>query len=292
MFSAQTTQVSSSSKLYVDDVFSAYTRTGTGADQTVTTNIDMTQGYLVWSKSRSAATDHALYDSVRGVTYDLVSNSTAAQTVQSIGLKSVSSTGHTWGTLAKINTSTATYIDWVFRKAAKFLDIVTYTGDGSGSVRNITHSLGVTPGMIIVKRTDSTSSWWVWHTALPTQNGTLDTTNAFSGALRAINGATATTFGIDNNQATINVSGSTYIAYVFAHDASADWLIQCGSFITDSSGNATVNLGGEIQFLLDKQTTGTTPWEMQDAMRVRRLGNDLTPYGFLCLELGYLCFGL
>ena len=114
-------------KLYVDDVFSAYTRSGTGVDVTVTTGIDMTKGYMLWSKSRKSTTDHAIYDSARGVTLDLVSNSTAAQTTQSTGLKSVSATGHTIGSLAKMNTSAATYVDFVFRKAPKFFDVQTAT---------------------------------------------------------------------------------------------------------------------------------------------------------------------
>lgn len=35
------------SKLYSDDVFQAFTRTGTGADVAVTTGIDMTKGYML-----------------------------------------------------------------------------------------------------------------------------------------------------------------------------------------------------------------------------------------------------
>ena len=151
--------------LFSDDVFSAYLRTGTGADVTVTTGIDMTKGYMLWSKGRSGATDHAIYDSARGVTFDIVSNSTAAQTTQTTGLKAVSSTGHTVGSLAKMNTSAATYVDFVFRKAAKFFDCGTYTGNGVAG-RQIPHSLGVAPGMVIVKNTNVARDWAVWHRSL------------------------------------------------------------------------------------------------------------------------------
>ena len=82
-------------KLYPEDVFVSYLRTGTGADVTVSTNIDMTKGYMVWTKGRSGTTYHAIYDSARGVTKDLVTNSTAAETTQATGLKAVSTTGHT-----------------------------------------------------------------------------------------------------------------------------------------------------------------------------------------------------
>ena len=58
-------------KLFVDDLFVSWLRTGTGASGTITTNIDMTKGYMLWSKGRSGATDHAVYHSARGVTLDL-----------------------------------------------------------------------------------------------------------------------------------------------------------------------------------------------------------------------------
>ena len=85
MFSANTSQVSNDVK-YIEDFFSAWLRTGTGSSQTVTTGIKENTGALVISKSRSAATDWAWYDTFRGATKDLVSNSTAAETTQSQGL--------------------------------------------------------------------------------------------------------------------------------------------------------------------------------------------------------------
>jgi len=256
---------SASAPTYVDDVFSAYTRTGTGADATVTTNIDMTQGYMLWSKGRSGATDHAIYDSARGVTYDLVSNSTAAQTTQSTGLKAVSSTGHTVGSLAKMNTNAATYVDWVFRKAAKFFDVVTYTGNGATG-RQIAHSLGVAPGMIISKSTGTTGYWGVYHRSLGSSGLYLNATNS-AGVTGVATGHTSSTFEVSSGYGINNANGETYVAYLFAHDTSADGIIQCGSFTTDGSGNATVNLGWEPQWVLMKRSSATGNWSILDVMR-------------------------
>ena len=255
-------------KTYVDDVFSAWTRTGTGADVTVTTGIDMTKGYLLWSKGRSGATDHALYDSDRGLTLDLASNTTAAQTAQATGLKAVSATGHTIGSLGKMNTSGATYVDWVFRKQAKFFDSVTYTGDGT-SPRTISHSLGSVPGCIVIKRADSTGDWWVYHNGLTVnQYLKLNTTDAAATAA-GIWGAGPTTTGFTVNAGALNAAGATYVAYLYAHDTSTDGIIQCGSFTTDGSGgNATVNLGWEPQFLMVKSTAANSQgWDLIDASR-------------------------
>ena len=257
--------------IYVDDVFSAYTRTGTGASQVTTTNIDMTQGYMLWSKGRSGATDHAIYDSARGVTKDLVSNTTAAETTQSQGLTAVSATGHTFGTLAKVNTNAATYVDWVFRKAPKFFDVVTYTGNGTAG-RTIAHSLGVAPGMMIVKRTDSATDWIVWHRSISSVNNVFFLNHTFAefGPYSCWNGTAPDASNITlGTRADVNASGGTYVAYLFAHDTATDGLIQCGSFTTDGSGNATVNHGWSagVQFAAIKASSTTGDWEMYDTAR-------------------------
>ena len=258
-------------KLYSNDVFTSYVRTGTGADAVINTGIDMTKGYMLWSKSRSAATDHAVYDSARGITLDLVTNSTAAQTTQSTGLKAVSSTGHTVGSLAKMNTSGATYVDWVWKKAPKFFDVVTYTGNGVLG-RVIPHGLGVAPGMIIVKSTSGSTTdypWMVYHRGIgATKYLQLETTAAAATWQYAWNNTepTDTGFTVSSNTNT-NASGQTYAAYIFAHDPSADGIIQCGSFTTDGSGNATVNLGWEPQYLMVKPITGTYNWRIYDTAR-------------------------
>ena len=140
---------------YIEDVFSTYLYTGNGSTQTITNGIDLSgKGGLVWMKGRSGATDHALYDTARGATKDLVSNSTAAETTQATGLTAFSGTGFSIGALAKLNTSSATYASWTFRKQAKFFDVVTWTGDGSFP-RVISHALGAVPGCIIVKKTSA-----------------------------------------------------------------------------------------------------------------------------------------
>lgn len=198
---------------YVDDVFSAYVRTGTGADVTVNTNIDMTKGYMLWTKGRSGATDHAIYDSARGVTFDLASNLTSAQTTQSTGLKSVSGTGHTIGSLAKMNTNAATYVDWVFRKSPEFFDVVTYTGDGTSN-RALSHQLNADVGMIMVKATSTTGDWWVFHRSA-TGDLVLNTTAAQTASKANIPSATSSTFTVNGSA---NTSGVQYVAYLFAHD--------------------------------------------------------------------------
>jgi hypothetical protein len=254
---------------YVDEVFSAYTRIGTGADVTVTTGIDMTKGYLLWSKGRSGATDHALYDSVRGLTLDLVSNSSAAQTTQTTGLKAVSTTGHTVGSLAKMNTNGATYVDWVSREAPRFFDVVTYTGTGVN--RTVPHSLNSEVGTLIIKRTDTAADWQVFHrSAANTEYLVLSSTAAKATGTTRWNSTTPSTGSISiGADVTVNANGGTYVAYLYAHDTGADGIVQCGAF----TGNTTVTLGWEPQFVMIKRTDASGNWIIIDSSRGCAVGD-------------------
>jgi hypothetical protein len=236
------------------------------------------KGGLVWMKGRSGSTDHALYDTARGATKDLVSNSTAAETTQATGLTAFNTTGFSIGALAKINTNAATYVSWTFRKQPKFFDVVTYTGTGSN--RTIAHSLNSVPGCIIVKRTDTTGDWQVYHranTANPeTDYLVLNSTAATADSDTRWNDTlpTSTVFSL-GTQATVNASGGTYVAYLFAHDAGGfgltgtDNVISCGSYTGNNNNNGPeITLGYEPQWVMIKNvTTAGNAWRMLDNMR-------------------------
>jgi hypothetical protein len=150
-------------KLYVEDVFSTYLYTGTGANQTITNNIDLsTEGGLVWLKSRSNATNNYVYDTETGLNR-LITNATNGSFPLTDGLSAFNSNGFSLGndaTAGQVNVSSRTYVSWTFRQAKKFFDVVTYTGNGSAP-RDISHNLSSSPGFIIIKRTDSTGDWVV-----------------------------------------------------------------------------------------------------------------------------------
>lgn len=254
-------RVAGVTKTYVDDVFSAYVRTGTGASQTTTTNIDMTEGYALWPKGRSGATDHSIYHSARGVTKDLVTNTTAAETTEAQGLTAVSSTGHTYGTLAKINTNAATYVDWVFRNAPNFYGHQVVVKSGGSDQTALFPEL-TTLGMVRVKRTDAAGSWYVWHRSLTAGKLLIGETTAAEATLGHIT-VSGTTVTLEDAV----IADGTYLVEAFAHDTSAEGLIQCGSFTTDGGGEATVTLGWEPQFLTVKGLSAGTDWKAFDSMR-------------------------
>lgn len=268
-------------RTYIEEVFSTYLRTSTGADVTVTNDIDMTKGYMLWSKGRSGATDHAIYDSARGVTFDLASNSTAGQTTQTTGLKSVSSTGYTVGSLSKMNTNGQTYVDWCFREAPKFFKKAVVTKSAGSNATVDLSSLG-TVGMVTVKRTDAAGDWYTWHRSLDSGKLMYLNQTAAAATLGHIT-VSGTTLTLVNG---VIVDG-TYVVYAWAHDPSPNGMIQCGSFTTGASGNATVALGWEPQFTCSKTYAGSTTngdWLLVDSMRGMPVISSGTDPSGVCLR--------
>jgi hypothetical protein len=174
-----------------------------------------------------------------------------------------------------VNDNNQTFASWTFRKQEKFFDVVTYTGDGAN--RTIAHNLGSVPGSIWIKRTDTTGDWQCYHRSLAnTEYLVLNGTAAKATGADRWNSTTPTSsvFSLGTN-ANVNASGGTYIAYIFAHDASGfgtagtDNVISCGSFTGNGSVTGPViTLGYEPQFILTKNTTtGSSNWVMYDSMR-------------------------
>jgi hypothetical protein len=233
-----------------------------------------TYGGLVWLKDRSFADSHLLADTVQGATKYLVSNTTAAQTTDTNSLKSFNTNGFTVGSNGAINGNGDSEVSWTFRKQPKFFNVVTYTGTGSNAT--IAHNLGSVPGCIIVKRTDTTADWQVYHNGLTSAAYSiqLDLTNAQASATTVWNSTapTSTVFSVGTST-DVNASGGTYVAYLFAHNAGGfgltgtDNVISCDTFTSDASGNATVNLGYEPQFVIYKPSAVTGNWFITDTMR-------------------------
>ena len=258
---------------YIEDVFSSYLWTGNDATQTITNGIDLAgKGGLVWMKGRSEVGNHYLATTNGGNTSYLNSDTTNAYQTSVTRITSFNANGFSLGGSGSVNGAGATYVSWTFRKQPKFFDVVTYTGDGTGP-RAISHNLGSTPGCIFVKRTSGSQNWEVYHRSLTSNQYYLELnqTSAQDDSGQSWD-VTSTTFNANSNLS-LNTNGATYVAYLFAHDAGGfgltgtDNVISCGSFTTDGSGNATVSLGYEPQWLLTKSSSGTSSWMLLDNMR-------------------------
>lgn len=271
--------------LYVEDVFSTYLYTGTGSTKTITNGIDLDgEGGLVWIKDRDIAFNHTLADTERGATKFLVSNSTAAEATQANSVTSFNANGFSLGAGSIVNYSGSSISSWTFRKAKKFFDVVTYTGNGVAG-RTVAHNLGSTPGFIVVKRTNAAYSWCAWHSGANSGNayGFLDTTAAFNtnggvlwGDGSTYSAPTSTEFSVSTDPG-VNANGSTYVAYLFASDAGgfgddgSENIIKCGSYTGTGAAGHEINLGFEPQWVMIKSasvaSTLTHGWMIIDNMR-------------------------
>jgi hypothetical protein len=261
--------------------------TGTGGTLNVSNAVNGVsfQPDFVWVKGRSGATDHALYDSVRGTTEDLASNTTAAETTQAIGLTAFGSTGFTVGALAKMNTNAATYVGWQWQAggtavtntsgsitstvsagATQGFSVVGYTGTGANAT--VGHGLGVAPSMIITKvRSTAGVDWSVYHASVGNTNCLfLDTTAASSTSVNFWNNTspTSTVFSVGISGGTNN-SGNTMIAYCFA---AVSGYSAFGSYTGNGSADGTfVYLGFRPRYVMIKRTDNVGDWWMFDTSR-------------------------
>ena len=280
--------------LDIDEAFSTYLYDGTGSAQTITNGIDLSgEGGLVWFRDRDNANGNFLFDTERGATKRLRTHGTFAENTVSTGLTAFNSNGFTIGSNAFMNGSNNAIASWTFRKAPKFFDIVTWTGNGTEN-RTISHNLGSVPGMIIVKGYSLVEDWNVYHRGIGNAkylqlNSTAAAANVGTGPggadLWMSTDPTSTTFKIDEHNR-VNANGESYVAYLFAHndgdggfgpDADQD-VIKCGSY-TGNGSSQSINIGFESQWVLVKGASGSlapyTDWMLFDNMRgIVSGGND------------------
>ena len=240
---------------------------------------------LVWVKSRSAATDNKLTDSVRGVTKGLVSNTTAAETTDTQGLTAFNTNGFTVGTNTDYNNLAATYVAWQWQagqgssssntngtitstvsvNASAGFSVVTYTGTGANAT--IGHGLGVAPSLIITKdRSSGSFNWGVYHASVGN-----------TGYLQLNTTAAVTTIGIWQNTTPtssvfyvgnynpVNQTGDAYVAYCWTPIAGFSAF---GSYTGNGSATGPfVYTGFQPKFILIKSTTAARDWIIWDTAR-------------------------
>ena len=246
---------------------------------------------LVWIKQRDTAVEnHNWYDSTRGVQNFLVSNSTAAQVAGSSSrLNAFGSDGFTVGGDNEINDSGSKYVAWCWKanggttssntdgtqtstvqvNAKAGFSIVQWTSSAAGSSETVGHGLGTTPAVIILKRTDSTEDWYVWHEDLGGGGSSalneflkLNDTSTESTATNLFNTVNSTVF----NPSYTNGVPNTNIAYCFAEKAGYS---SFGSYTGNASDNGPiVNTGFEPAWLMIKgRTSAVDGWFMVDNKR-------------------------
>ncbi len=259
-----------SKKTYAEEVFSTYVYDGNATARTITNGIDLAgEGGLVWTKARDTATAQNLIDTVRGNTQRVRASSNGGSTNITDAISAFNNNGY--GLAAEtsgygFNLNNINYASWTFRKAPGFFDVVTWTG--TGSARTIPHSLGCIPGCIMVKRTDASASWAVYHRSLTdaTRRLMLNSDSEEANNINYWNGTdpTSTHFSLGTDP-DINASGGEYVAYIFAGGAS-------------TAANAkSIVLNGSNQGLKTSTSTdynfGTGDFTVEFWLKVDAIGN-------------------
>jgi hypothetical protein len=204
------------------------------------------------------------------------SNLTSAEAASNNSLSAFNSDGFTLGETSGTNNNGDSYASWSFRKAEKFFDVVTWTGNATAG-REIAHNLGSVPGVMIVKAASGTysgSAWTIYHKDLTATDILEFDTGVTKSRLYAWNDTTPTdsVFTVGSGSETNGVS-TDYVAYLFASDAGGfgddgdESIIKCGTFTGGTDGYATVDLGFEPQWVLMKSSSEASNWAIYDTMR-------------------------
>ena len=173
------------------------------------------------------------------------------------------------------NVSGSTQVNWMWKRAPGYFDVVAYNGDEVAG-RTVSHNLGVAPEMMWVKKRNGTSNWFVYNKDLGNNaNLKLNLTNASATSTAFWNDTTPTESAFTlGNSTNVNGTGDTYIAYLFA---SLPGISKVGSW-TMTSGDNNIDCGftSGARFVLIKDASASGNWIVWDSVRGIVAGND--PY--------------
>ena len=238
------------------------TYTGTGATQTISS-----LGFspdLLWTKGRSLAQSHNLFDTLRSG-QRLRSDTTGAEASTTVTL---GSNGFTLGTESESNNSGSTFIAWAWDEdPIAGLDIVPFVSPSGTTQSTVAHNLGVAPKMIITKNRDtSANNWAVFHSSVCDTTSKflqLNTTAAVQ-TFATVWGAslpTSSVFGVTGGG--VAASGVNCIAYCFAE---VEGFSKFGSYTGNGSANGPfVYCGFRPKYILIKSSAYN--WIAYDSSR-------------------------
>lgn len=247
-------------RVRAQDVFKAVPYTGNGTNRTIDIGLDLSAaGSLVWGSPRDGRYDQFWSCMTAEFSPNLPESN---QYADFYGGRPVAG-GISLRGSGPYNENTVPYMSWSFKKQARFFTAVMYTGNGV-SGRTVAHDLGGDPGFVVVKRVDSATNWYAWHRGAPAGHMLqVNSTNASVADTTRFNAAPNSTHLTLGSSGDVNANGASYIAYLFAHEAS---LIQCGA-VTVSGGNGVADLGWQPQFLLVKGNLAAEHWNAVDTAR-------------------------
>jgi len=274
-------------------VMAATTWTGDGTNpRTITNGGNNTIGTtfkpdLVWTKARNQAYDHTLYDSVRGATNYLISNSTAAEASAANTLQAFNSNGFQVGGSNSTNSGSATYVAWQWQagqgttssntsgsitstvsvNTTAGFSVVTFNSTSASGTSTIGHGLGVKPAMLIMKDRTQAYGWDVWNKGLGAISNTLilQSTAAVSTTRQPFTTTEPTSTVFSFNNTFYAASNDNIVVYAWAEVAGYS---RFGSYTGNGSTDGPfVYCGFRPRFVMVKRTDTTGSWFLIDTSR-------------------------
>jgi len=266
--------------------FGVVTYTGNGSTNAIT-GVGFQPDFL-WTKGRSIAEHHCVFDAVRGTSVNLKPNLVNADAAQG-KLDSFDSDGFTLSTSStEINGNGSTYVAWCWKANGSDVlnengtidsqvsanqdagfSIVSYTGNGTAGA-TVGHGLSKAPELVIVKNRTDADNWCVYCKTGGVIDETdflrLDSTNAVVDDADRWNdtAATSSVFTVDTDNQ-VNGSSDEMIAYCFH---SVEGYSKVGSYTGNGSSDGTfVYTGFRPAYVMLKKTSAAGDWAMLDAKR-------------------------
>jgi len=274
--------------------------TGTGSSNAIT-GVGF-QPDFTWIKNRDTTGNHALFNSISGVTKYINSNTNYAEQTSAQTLTAFGTDGFTVGTSADLNGNGNNVASWNWKagttgsgtttgggtgKAYSYsvnttagFSIIKWIGNGSAG-HAIPHHLGVVPDFIILKIRDAVGDPLVYHsknTSAPeTEFLRLKSTNATQDEAAIWNDTAPTAdYFYTGTEVTTNGNNNNFIAYCFANKTGYS---KFGSYTGNGNADGTfVYTGFKPAWLLVKRTNDTQDWQLFD--------NKINPFNVatLCMR--------
>ena len=246
----------------------------------------------VWLKSRSTTDNNSVFDVVRGVQEELVTNATSIEADDSTLLTAFGSDGFSIGTNSGINGDTKTFVSWnwkaggsassnsqgsvtstVSANTSAGFSIVGWQGNETNST--IGHGLEKAPETIIVKSRGSTEGWFTYHASVGnTKRLLLNSDTSEYASVEYWNNTTPTSsvFTVGVNDGT-NDNGYNMIAYCFH---SVEGFSKMGDYVGNYNVNGPfVYTGFKPAFIIIKSAvTAGYHWYVMDSTRTAYNGSQ------------------
>ena len=253
--------------------FDVVTYTGNGGTQSITSLGFQPDWTLI--KNRSTG-DWCNQNSSLGVGKSQKWNDGGGVSSDTDAVTSFNSDGFSLGADSKVNTSSANYVAYCWKKSAEAgLDIVTYSG--SGGSQAVSHSLGATPDCIFIMLNTGSAldSIMYFNSAhMGTSYGIFPTLANARQNSTYVSATTSSNFTVTSSADT---SGRTYFAYVLK---SIEGFSKFGEYLANANTDGPFTyLGFRPRLIIIKALESGQTWFFFDTARSTHNVIDLYLYG-------------